>query len=94
MIQEKTSESSALATSSQTSNQTEDVTTARKLFQNIYERIKLSLDEICVLLDLLTLVKGNKLMTIEEGREHLAEEFKPSDVTDKTISVLMKRKVS
>lgn len=68
--------------------------TARKLFQNIYERIKLSLDEICVLLDMLTLVKGNKLMTIEEGHEHLTEEFKQSDVTEKTISVLLKRKVN
>ncbi|CAF0980842.1 unnamed protein product [Brachionus calyciflorus] len=100
LIQDKPVEQSASATTTNAQSETKDAMTARKLFQNIFERVKLSLDEICVMLDLLTIVRANKLMTAEEGREHLEDELKGGDGPEKSqkenfekkVSVLLKKK--
>ncbi len=55
----------------------------------------MSYDEICVLLDCLSIAKADKLMTLEMDRKHLvtSNEEKPLDVTDKTLSLILKKKV-
>lgn len=72
----------------------DEVTNARKFYQNLHETVKLSHDEVCVLLDCLSIARADKLMTLEMERKHLssASEEKPIDVSDKTLSLILKKK--
>lgn len=45
-----------------------------------------------VLLDVLSIVRANKLMTIETGTEYLTE-YRNNEATDKTLNLLLKKKV-
>ena len=78
-----------LSESAQKSQDKNEIITARKFYQNIHERIKLAFDEVCVLLDCLTIAKAEKLMAVETA---LFNEDPVSDVSDKTLSVVLKKK--
>ncbi len=49
-----------------------------------------------MLLDCLAIARADKLMTLEMERKHLSStsDEKPLDVSDKTLSVILKKKVS
>ncbi len=56
---------------------------------------RLAFDEVSVLLDCLTIAKADQLIGIET-RDHVSAyspEEKPSDVSDKTLTVVLKKKV-
>lgn len=72
---------------------TDEITNARKFYQNIHETVRLSYDEVCVLLDCLAIARADKLMTLEMDRKHMVtNEDKPIDVSDKTLSLILKKK--
>ena len=56
---------------------------------------RLSYDEVCVLLDCLSISRLDRLMSLEMDRKHLvsSSEEKPIDVSDKTLSLILKKKV-
>ena len=58
-------------------------------------QIRLSLDEVSVLLDCLTIAKADKMLGIETCREPVSLiDEKPVDVSDKTLNVVLKKKVN
>lgn len=70
----------------------DEITNARKFYQSLHETVKLSYDEVCVLLDCLSIARADKLMTLESERKHIISEEKPIDVSDKTLSLILKKK--
>ena len=56
--------------------------------------LRLSYDEVCVLLDCLTIARADKFMTLDTEKKILtpSSEEKPIEVSDKTLSLVLKKK--
>lgn len=73
------------------------IASPQKFYQNIYERVRSSLEEVSVLLDCLTIAKANKLIGLESGREHLLSQSlddKHAENVDKALNILLKKRVN
>ena len=60
-----------------------------------FTNVRLSYDEVCVLLDCLSIAKADKWITLETDRKNVipSSEDKPIDVSDKTLTLVLKKKV-
>ncbi len=60
-----------------------------------FANVRLSYDEVCVLLDCLSIAKADKWITLETDRKNVipSSEDKPIDVSDKTLTLVLKKKV-
>jgi hypothetical protein len=58
--------------------------------------LRLSYDEVNALIDCLLIARADKMMSFEIGRENYlpVSDEKQSDVSEKTMSVILKRKVT
>jgi hypothetical protein len=79
-------------------NENHRTLTADKFYRNIYDKVKLAYDEVCVLLDCIAISTDEKqLIKLETGREHLSiaqyNEDKPNEFTDKTLVLILKKRM-
>ena len=56
-----------------------------------FTNVRLSYDEVCVLLDCLSIAKADKWITLETDRKNVipSSEDKPIDVSDKTLTLVL-----